>query len=402
MRPFEPISWEELPKSAQAILPQDAPPTTRMMAARSLLPMGTRELVNILYFLSADEDRRIRRSARRSLSELPDDMVSLALREELSPKILHWFANRDLSPELAEIIALNKFTENETVALLAANNKNQRLLDIIASNQERLMRSPEIIAALMNNQMTPLEIRERVRSFVEMALNMTVEEIIQSTQVEEEPQAEAVDEMVDESAEAIPDEVMKEGDLLEEGEDLEHIPEDELPADFDLDQLQKEIFGEEDDFTVEFMVDPEQELSGSQRQTLANRIRKLRVLDKMRLALKGNIEARQILIKSSNKLIQECVLRNPRVTIEEIIRMSKDKTMREELIRMIAVNKEWTKNYQVVNQLCWNPKTPITHALKFLNRLNIKEVQSIAKSKQVPGMLAVAARKVVDQKQKYR
>ena len=183
---------------------------------------------------------------------------------------------------------------------------------------------------------------------------------------------------------------------------METIPDDELPPDFSIEKLAREVFDTEDDFSSEYLVDPEQELSHNQRMTLSNRIRKMRVLDKMRLGLKGNIEARQILIKNPNKLIQECVLRNPRVTVEEVIRVSKDKTMREELIRMVSLHKEWTKNYQVVYQLCWNPKTPITHALKFLSRLNIKDVQKISKSKQVPGMLAVAARKVVDQKQKYK
>jgi hypothetical protein len=101
-------------------------------------------------------------------------------------------------------------------------------------------------------------------------------------------------------------------------------------------------------------------------------------------------------------MIQECVLRNPRTTIEEVIRFAKDKTMREELIRVVTLHKEWTKNYEVVHQLCWNPKTPITTALKLLNRLNIKDVIAISKSKQVPGMLAVTARKIAEAKQKFR
>jgi hypothetical protein len=90
------------------------------------------------------------------------------------------------------------------------------------------------------------------------------------------------------------------------------------------------------------------------------------------------------------------------MTIEEVIKISKDKTMREELIRVVTLNKEWTKNYQVVHQLCWNPKTPITVALKYLSRLNVRDVQQIAKSKQVPGILAVQARKVAADKLKNR
>ena len=65
MRPFEPLTWEELPESAKTMLPQDSTPAVKMMAARSLLPMGTRDLISVLFFLAADEDRAIRRAARQ-------------------------------------------------------------------------------------------------------------------------------------------------------------------------------------------------------------------------------------------------------------------------------------------------------------------------------------------------
>ena len=128
----------------------------------------------------------------------------------------------------------------------------------------------------------------------------------------------------------------------------------------------------------------------------------MRVVDQMRIALKGNTEARMILIKSANKLIQECVMRNSRLTIEEVMKVARDKSMREEIVRMVTLSKDWTKNYIVRLNLTWNPKTPLTQALKYLNLLNEKDLAAIAKSKQVPGMLSVAARKMVQQKQKMK
>jgi hypothetical protein len=121
------------------------------------------------------------------------------------------------------------------------------------------------------------------------------------------------------------------------------MAEEDFPSNIDLDKLQKEIFAAEDDFAAEFIVDPESELSAQQRTSLANRIRKMRVIEKMSLAMKGNIEARQILIKNANKMIQECVLRNPRITMEEVLKVTKDKSMREELIREIAYNRDWRR-----------------------------------------------------------
>jgi len=396
MRPFEPLPWEELPDTARTVVPQDATPAIRMMAARSLLPMGTRDLITVLYYLAADEDRAIRRAARQSLTDLPSELLSNLLSETISPKILHWFAHRGLAEELYERILLNRVAVDDTIAHLAEALSNLRLLNIISNNQERLLRSPEIVAHLFRNRATPLEARERVRSFIELATGTPIADFLRQA-APPASEAEAAFSTTP-STEAAPPEAEAEAT----GQFYESLPDEELPPDFDLDKLIKETFQSEDNFSNEFLVDPDDELSAHRRTSIGNRIRRMRVLDKMRLALKGNVEARQILIKSPNKMIQECVLRNPRTTIEEVIKIAKDKTMREELIRLVTQNKEWTKNYEVLHHLCWNPKTPITVALKYLDHLNLKDVIAISKSKQVPGILTMAARKVVDNKQKFR
>jgi len=394
MRPFEPLSWEELPDTAKALMPREAPVSSKMIAARAMLPMGTKDLVSVLFYLAGEEEQRIRGAARKSLMDLPKNLLMTALVENISPKIMHWFANRNLpEPSLYELIALNRFTADETIAFLAAKRQEPQLLNIISENQERLLRHLEIVAALFNNPASPVELRERIRSFVELTTGKSIEEITRrKPAAEPAPASEAF------AAEKLPDETLSDETSPD---DLDAVPDEELPPDLDVDKLAQEVFEEETSFSNEFLVDPEEDLTSGQRVTMANRIRKMKVLDKMRLALVGNIEARQLLVKSSNKLIQECVLRNPRMTVEEVIRVAKDKTMREELIRLVTLNKEWIKNYQVVYQLCWNPKTPIVAAMKYLARLNVKDLVQISKSKQVPGMLAVQAKKMVEAKQKY-
>jgi ribosomal protein L12E/L44/L45/RPP1/RPP2 len=406
MRPFEPLPWENLSDTARALLPKDATPATRLAAARSAVPMGTRDLVSVLYHLAADGDRRIRAAARRSLGALPTELLGPILAERLAAEILNWFAHRTLpDPRLYEVIALNRAAADETIAYLAERRSEEPLLTIIANNQERMLRSTALLEALLNNDATPLAVTERVRAFVEMMTGLPIEEYLAQQAAKTAVAAEAEEE---EAAAGGPPGVEDELERAAQEElertsvDAPDQPVDEVPPDFDINKLVHEVFQPDSDFATTFIVDPEVDLSARQRLSLVNKIRKMPVIDKMRLALKGNIEARQILIKSANKLIQECVLRNPRMTIEEVIKISKDKTMREELIRVVTLNKEWTKNYQVVHQLCWNPKTPITVALKYLSRLNVRDVQQIAKSKQVPGILAVQARKVAADKLKNR
>ncbi|MDP8225477.1 MAG: hypothetical protein P9L99_19105 [Candidatus Lernaella stagnicola] len=422
MRPFEPMSWDELPNSVKDAFPQDAPMSTKMMAARALLPMGTSDLAILLYHLAADSDRRIRATARRSLTSLPRELLLPLLADQISPKILHWFANRDLpDAHLFEVLVLNRNAVDETIELLARTRNEESVLNIIANNQERLLRDDAIVRALLDNDALPLATAERVRNFVEMATGRPIEEILRGPEPEpEEPLDEPVEKEdfdaetdaafdMEESAEAVETELPTEAEL-EESIDLDaplgiEVDPDlfaELEQSVDLDDLETEVFEPEEEFTVEFLLDPGRDLSSQERRSMVFRIRQLREVDKMRLAMKGNIEARQILIKSPNKMVQEAVLRNPRLTIEEVIKLTKDKTAREEIIRMITGNRDWTKNYQVVHGLCLNPKTPLPTAIKFLLRLNIRDLHSLAKSKQVPGMVSVQAKKVAAEKLRHR
>jgi hypothetical protein len=93
---------------------------------------------------------------------------------------------------------------------------------------------------------------------------------------------------------------------------------------------------------------------------------------------------------------------NPKISLDEIIRVSRNKSMREELIRMVATNRDWIRNYQVKLSLVWNPKTPMTIAMKWLGSLTVKDLEKLSKSKQIPGMLAVTARKTLEHKRRFQ
>ena len=420
MRPFEPMSWDELSDFVKEALPKSAPTSAKLQAARALLPMGTTDLASLLFYLASDEDVRIRTAARRSLTTLPRNLLAPLLSEPISPKILHWFAHRSL-PEarLYEVIALNRAVHDETILHLAGTRTEELLLNIIADNQERLLRSEDIVRALLKNEAIPLATSERVRAFVEMTLNRPIEEVLRAKDdlppepLEEDlldtPTTDAVPEAVEPPPETVvPAEAMIEAfDKAEfEDEDIEMEPDPELFAELErtinLNELAREVFAADDQFANEFLIDPEQDFNEKERRSFAYRVRRLNEVDKMRLGMKGNMEARQILMKSPNKMVQEAVLKNPRITIEEVLKLSKDKTAREEIIRVVTSNRDWTKNYQVVHTLCWNPKTPMTIALKFLTRLNARDLQQIAKSKQVPGMVSVQAKKMAIEKLRHR
>ncbi|MDP8256591.1 MAG: hypothetical protein P9M14_12645 [Candidatus Alcyoniella australis] len=401
------LTWEELPEQVRSILPQDAGPGVRMAAAKGLLPMGTQELVVTLVYLHRDDDEQIAKAAQESIDELPPNLIDTALASQATPwQALDFFARRELAlPAMYERILLNPTCANETIIFLAETLTDIGLIDIIAANQTRLVQAPQIYNALRRNSAVPRAIRDRVEQFLRL-LNIEAPE---DREFEEfaPPVAEGIEPQAPEapSTEASAmDEAVESAEHGEQYDDLvfDSMSEKELKQHVDLDKLAKESFEKDEEFAKEFLVDPDQELTGTERSSMAFRVKKMRVMDQIKMALKGSLEARMILIKSPNKIIQECVLQNPRITIEEVLKLSRDKTAREELIRIIANSREWTKNYQTKLALVNNPKTPIPLSLKYMTMLNDRDLAHLSKSKQVPGILAVTARKALADRQRFK
>jgi hypothetical protein len=129
--------------------------------------------------------------------------------------------------------------------------------------------------------------------------------------------------------------------------------------------------------------------------TLLQRIQTMGVSEKIKLALRGNREARMHLIRDSNSLIRRFVLQNPRVGDEEIIALAKNRSADDELLRIIAQSRDWTKNYQIRHALVSNPKTPLVLALRFVSTLSERDIRALAKSKNVSQTIASQAKRII-------
>ena len=70
--------------------------------------------------------------------------------------------------------------------------------------------------------------------------------------------------------------------------------------------------------------------------SLYNQILQMKVGEKLKLALKGNKEARTILIRDANRLIQRFVLQNPRISDDEVLAVAKNRSLDQELLRKIG------------------------------------------------------------------
>ena len=132
--------------------------------------------------------------------------------------------------------------------------------------------------------------------------------------------------------------------------------------------------------------------------TLTQRIMKLRTNQKILLATKGGKEERTLLMRESNRLIQVAVIRNGRITEGEVTYIAQMRTIQDEVLRIISMNREWMKKYPIVKNMVMNPKTPLPIALNLLRRVNEFDMKLMTKDRNVPETLRREAKRILELK----
>jgi len=126
-------------------------------------------------------------------------------------------------------------------------------------------------------------------------------------------------------------------------------------------------------------------------RSLYQKIQTMSVAEKIDFARKAGKEARGILIRDANKLVQLAVVGSPKITESEILAIASNRQVSEEVLKEIGMNKDWVKNYQVRLALANNPKTPLGIAMTQIPYLNRRDLSLLAKSKNVPRPVVIAA-----------
>ena len=130
------------------------------------------------------------------------------------------------------------------------------------------------------------------------------------------------------------------------------------------------------------------------RQTLLQRLSKMSVSERVQFAIKGGSEARRTLIRYSNKVVQRAVLQSPRLTDQEVEAFASMASLTDEILRLIANNRVFRKNYTVVRNLMNNSKTPLDVTLHMLPSLNAIDLKRLTMNKNVPETLRTSAMKL--------
>src|SRR5947207_12279581 len=326
----------------QSIIAGKAPPTARMAAARGLLPLPQADLLEVLVFLRGSDEADLAKAAQATLdSQEPNDLLTVAKSNETAPSVLGYLAALpNPAGEIEEAIAGNQNTPDEAIALLARISKRGALLESITLNQQRLIRAPEIIDAILLNPARTAEAERRAKE--------TREEFFEkergARQIAQELRAQGNNAAAEffETAELAP--LTGAISLDDAWLIAQHI--EVSDADIDDSWLARE-------FIEEMLVEtPEQTAANLQavlnaeslegeispeRISLIRRVMFMSVKDRVKLALKGDREARGILVRDANKIVATGVIHNPRLTDHEVENISSMRQVAEEVLRLIGM-----------------------------------------------------------------
>ncbi|MGZ8843349.1 MAG: hypothetical protein ACXW18_06775 [Pyrinomonadaceae bacterium] len=368
----------------KSIIGGNAPPAARSAAARGMLPLPQDDLLEVLVHLTADNDPSIASAAQQTMSEQSaTDLLQVAAAENTAPSVLGYLASlKSASREIHEAIAANANTPDEAIALLARASQNASLIELITMNQQRLIRSPGIIDAILMNPARSAEAERRAketqREFFEKERG--ARQIVQELRARGNAAAaeffETADLTTAEGAMSIDDAWVIARHI--EVSDVD-IDDSWLAREF-LEETPEQIAA-----NLQAVINAER-LEGEispERISLIRRIMFMTVKDRVKLAIKGDREARGILIRDSNKVVATGVIHNPRITDHEIENISSMRAVAEEVLRLIGNNRAWARSYPIIHNLARNPRTPMATAVQILSRIRTRDLKAITQNRNV-------------------
>ncbi len=392
------ISPDAVPERVLPLLDASKTPAERrMIVARAALPMPPEQLVPCLAWLSRDLDQDVRRQARTSLESLPAGTLdNLLAMQDVDAGVLDALGRTLKDTRLLGRVVVNRSTPDQTLNHLARTTDKVVLLEIIGRNQDRIEKQPDLVEALYFNSNTPMRIAQAVFEFA-VRQGLPIQHIPGYQGIVEgllgkdfkaapvaAPKAEPIQEEVFEEETTTPEtETPTEGELDEFGralEDFEGFEEDEEDdkedlSDFDLLLRAAAETGDEAS---------DEEKDGPMGKSLNAELDALDVPERIRMALVGNSNARTILIQDHLKMVSLSVLDNPGLSIKEIAIFAQNRTLADEIVRKICLNRKWVRHYSIKLSLIQNPKTPPNMVLNYLKFMRKTDLKALSRNKDVP------------------
>jgi hypothetical protein len=431
--PFERLG---IPAPFRKSVAPSAPRTAKIAVAKGLIPCTADVQLALLYVLAVDKDRVVAKAARATMKDMPVPQVLSGISQSTFPKVLEFIAQFRPDSELDARLLQLRSTPDRAAELVAAR-AGKDLCEALVRNQERLLMTPSVFVHLHANPNCDEEALQNAESFLRMHNSLpktsarrpfeTEKEAKEAAQeaapvAQNKPAGNPLDDLFDDDP--MPSEARDEPQEVEPAPapvqpeivpEIPAAPEPDLDM-FNLDAVKTDStdlgafsFNFDDDmedFSWDLTREPEGEEAAAEQKeeevklSLEQKLREMSVGKKIKLAYMGNQEARKILVRDPNKIVAAAVVKSGRLTPNEVASFAGNKNLHDEVVRLIAQNKEFVRKYPVQVALVNNPKCPVPLALKLMQNLQKRDLQSLANNKNVPSAIFGLALKMY--KEKYR
>lgn len=311
-----------------------------LLGAQGMLPLPVEELIPLQIELATSDDDEIADVARQALAQTESRVITDFVSRHANEAQLSFFAARSSDNEVLEAIIRRRDVPGDLLASVASR-LSADLQESLLLRQDLIVDHPEILDALEDNENLSSYAKRRVAEYRRHLLGEAPDAPGPGEPAEKKPDDEAVQEAI----EAVRDE----------------------PAEGEID----EITG----------------LSESQ-------IRLLPVPVRRKLTRGASRSLRSILIRDSNKTVALAVLESNPMSDSEIEQIARSRSVIADVVEQIAQTRQWVSKYPIMHALVTNPKTPTGVAVRLLSRLSVRDLQNLARDRNVPAAVRSRAKRL--------
>lgn len=326
------------------------PASAKEAVVQGFMPLEANELLTALAFLVGEDDGLLT-DAQATFDQMPESSRLHFFKDpEAEAAVLETYLLKFSIPESVLSEALINPSLPASVIKTLAPTLPENILDLAVNNQVKILEEPDIVNALKQNPHLSITQKQKLGDYERLLFKDLV-----STE----------EELKDRSIEQIEQEAIADA--------TEYV----------------QVFGKESVTTRDMSVETDT------KDSALKRLARMSVPQKVQAAIKGNREVRGILVREANKLVCTAVMKSPRITEAEVEFISNMRNVQTDVLRLIAMNREWLRNYKILHNLVRNPRTPLAFTMKLLPRIKPKDLRMLELDRGVPDALRKTAKRMV-------
>jgi len=166
-----------------------------------------------------------------------------------------------------------------------------------------------------------------------------------------------------------------------------------------VEQLSEQIPSDAEEDTHEVNDEGEEELK-RKYQPLYAQLGTMTISQKIRRATLGTGAERMLLVRDRNRLVATAAVQSPLLKENEATLIASSRSVIDDVLRIIAQNKDWTRLHKVKLNLVSNPRTPFSFSSRLVPLLRDSDLKMLSKSKNVTNAVQTCVRQQLDRKKK--